>query len=272
MGRWQLDQGGDSPASDGTDVRTKTFRRVSQRAPSGTAGNPRVTRDSLKCRFAWCISGNQWRYGPESRLLTSLGPSCFGRSAPMRQVRRAGRATVVAALVGMCVLAGCSSSHVADSCSRVHPRPRRRRRHDFVRPPSHHRPRRRCSRRTAPRGPRSSRRTGDANPSDPALAATMVDSATSGREGEPVRRPAAGDRRAGHVHPAPEDHALSANDGDGGRLRVQHGRAGLRATGKPVPPMTPPENDGVQATLVLTGGTWKVYKQTVTDGKCAPGA
>ena len=36
--------------------------------------------------------------------------------------------------------------------------------------------------------------------------------------------------------------------------------------------MTPPENDGVSSTLVLTGGMWKVYKQTVTDGKCAPGS
>jgi len=43
-------------------------------------------------------------------------------------------------------------------------------------------------------------------------------------------------------------------------------------TGKPVPPITPPENDGVRSTLMLTGGTWKVYKQTVTDGKCAPGS
>jgi hypothetical protein len=42
-----------------------------------------------------------------------------------------------------------------------------------------------------------------------------------------------------------------------------------KATGKPVPPVTPPENDGVVSTLVLTGGTWKVSKQTVTDGKCA---
>jgi hypothetical protein len=43
-----------------------------------------------------------------------------------------------------------------------------------------------------------------------------------------------------------------------------------KATGKPVAPITPPENDGVTSTLVLTGGMWKVYKQTVTDGSCAP--
>lgn len=45
-----------------------------------------------------------------------------------------------------------------------------------------------------------------------------------------------------------------------------------KATGKPVPPITPPENDGVTSTLVLTGGMWKVYKQTVTDGSCASGS
>jgi hypothetical protein len=39
-----------------------------------------------------------------------------------------------------------------------------------------------------------------------------------------------------------------------------------------VPPVTPPENDGVSATLVLSGSTWKVSKQTVTDGTCAPGS
>jgi hypothetical protein len=43
-------------------------------------------------------------------------------------------------------------------------------------------------------------------------------------------------------------------------------------TGKQVPPVTPPENDGVTSTLVLSSGTWKVSKQTVTDGTCAPGS
>ncbi len=45
-----------------------------------------------------------------------------------------------------------------------------------------------------------------------------------------------------------------------------------KASGNPVPPVTPPENDGVRAMLVQVGGTWKVYKQTVTDGKCAAGS
>ena len=43
-------------------------------------------------------------------------------------------------------------------------------------------------------------------------------------------------------------------------------------SGKPVPPLTPTENDGVRATLVLTTGTWRVSKQTVTEERCAPGS
>ncbi len=43
-------------------------------------------------------------------------------------------------------------------------------------------------------------------------------------------------------------------------------------TGKPVPPVTPRENDGIRATLVLTGGSWKLARQTVTEGTCAPGS
>jgi hypothetical protein len=42
-------------------------------------------------------------------------------------------------------------------------------------------------------------------------------------------------------------------------------------TGKQVPPVTPPENDGVMSTLVLQGSGWKVSQQTVTDGSCPTG-
>jgi len=44
------------------------------------------------------------------------------------------------------------------------------------------------------------------------------------------------------------------------------------STGKPVPPVTPPEHDGVQATLVqVAPGTWKVSDQHTTDGSCPAG-
>ena len=44
-----------------------------------------------------------------------------------------------------------------------------------------------------------------------------------------------------------------------------------KKTGKQVPPITKPENDGVRATLVLDGSTWKVADQTITEGKCPAG-
>jgi hypothetical protein len=44
------------------------------------------------------------------------------------------------------------------------------------------------------------------------------------------------------------------------------------ATGKPVPPVTPPEHDGVMATLVqVSPDTWKVSDQNVTEGSCPSG-
>lgn len=44
-----------------------------------------------------------------------------------------------------------------------------------------------------------------------------------------------------------------------------------KATGKPVPPVTKPEDDGVRTTLVFRGGIWKVSRQTVTEGSCPAG-
>jgi hypothetical protein len=44
------------------------------------------------------------------------------------------------------------------------------------------------------------------------------------------------------------------------------------SSGKPVPPVTPPEHDGVLATLTFVGATWKVSDQTVTEGTCGSGS
>jgi hypothetical protein len=44
------------------------------------------------------------------------------------------------------------------------------------------------------------------------------------------------------------------------------------STGKPVPPVTPPEHDGVVATLdKVSPDTWKVADQHVTEGSCPAG-
>ena len=111
-----------------------------------------------------------------------------------------------------------------------------------------------------------------ANPSDPELAATMVDPQL-----QSVKANLFADKRAGMVGRGtttlhPKITALSATTAT--VVDCAYSRAELlyATTGKPVPPVTPPENDGVRATLVLSGSTWKVYKQTVTEGTCAPGS
>ncbi len=112
----------------------------------------------------------------------------------------------------------------------------------------------------------------DANPSAPTLAATMVDPQLTG-----VRANLISDQQQGMVgrgtftlHPMVT--SLSATSATVVDCAYSTSVLVYAKTGKPVPPITPPENDGVQSELVLTGGVWKVYKQTVADGKCAPGS
>ena len=111
----------------------------------------------------------------------------------------------------------------------------------------------------------------DANPSDPLLAATMIDPQLQG-----VKANLLADQRQGIVGRGtfvlhPKVIAMSATSAT--VVDCAHSTAALiyASTGKPVPPVTPPENDGVHSMLVRTGGAWKVYKQTVTDGKCTAG-
>ena len=112
----------------------------------------------------------------------------------------------------------------------------------------------------------------DGNPSDPALAATMVNPQLQG-----VKANIYADQRQGIIgrgtfvlHPK----IVSSSGTTATVVDCAYSTAALvyQSTGKPVPPVTPPENDGVTSTLLLSGGTWKVYKQTVTDGKCASGS
>ena len=112
----------------------------------------------------------------------------------------------------------------------------------------------------------------DANPEDPALAATMVPPQLTG-----VRANLTVDRQQGMVGRGsftlhPKVVSLSATTATIVDCAYSTSVLVYAKTGKPVPPITPPENDGVSSELTLTGGAWKVYKQTVTDGKCAPGS
>jgi hypothetical protein len=112
----------------------------------------------------------------------------------------------------------------------------------------------------------------DANPKDPELAATMVDP-----ELQQVKANMLADQQhrmvgRGTFTPHPKITNLSAATATVVDCAYSTPELVYQATGKPVPPITPPENDGVTSMLVLSGGTWKVSKQIVTDGKCAPGA
>jgi hypothetical protein len=111
-----------------------------------------------------------------------------------------------------------------------------------------------------------------ANPSDPELAATMVEPQL-----QSVKANLFADKNAGMVGRGiftlhPKVATLSATTAT--VVDCAHSTAELfyASSGKPVPPVTPPENDGVRATLVVSGSTWKVSKQTVTEGTCAPGS
>jgi hypothetical protein len=111
-----------------------------------------------------------------------------------------------------------------------------------------------------------------ADPTFPALAQTMT-----GAELDSVRRSLVSDQANGivgqgdvQVHPK-----LVSISGD---RAVIHDCAFsslelvYKSTGKPVPPVTPPEHDGVTATLVQTSpATWKVSTEHVTEGSCPAG-
>lgn len=112
----------------------------------------------------------------------------------------------------------------------------------------------------------------DANPSDPLLTETMVDPQLQGVKANLLADQSQGIVGRGTFALYPKVVSMSATKAT--VIDCAYSTAALvyENTGKPVPPVTPPEHDGVRSTLVLTGGVWKVYKQTVTDGKCAPGS
>jgi hypothetical protein len=106
---------------------------------------------------------------------------------------------------------------------------------------------------------------------DPMLTATMVDPLL-----QQVRRNLAGDQVNGIVargtfvlHP----HLQTLTSTTATVVDCAYSTSILvyAKTGKPVPPITKPEYDGVQSTLVLVGSAWKVSQQSLTEGHCAPG-
>jgi hypothetical protein len=191
----------------------------------------------------------------------------------MRQGRHAGAATVIAALVvGMGALAGCSGSpDAADSHNTI----------SSIAPAT-----------TSPASTSSTTTSqaaavlaayraswtafeqalADANPNAPALAATMIDPQLQGVKANLLSDQIHGMIGQGTFTLHPRITSLTATTATVVDCAYSTAELVYKTTGKPVPPITPPENDGVTSTLVLTDGAWKVYKQTVTDGSCAPGA
>ena len=111
----------------------------------------------------------------------------------------------------------------------------------------------------------------DANPEDPALDATMVDPQLQSVKANLLADQRQGIVGRGTVTLHPKVTALTATSATVVDCVYSTTELVYASSGKPVPPITQPENDGVTATLTLDTGSWKVSKQIVTDGKCAPG-
>lgn len=112
----------------------------------------------------------------------------------------------------------------------------------------------------------------EANPGDPELPATMTEPQLTSVKANLLADQQQGIVGRGTVTLHPKLVSVSPTTATVVDCVYSTNELVYKATGKPVPPATPPENDGVRATLVLSGGVWKVSKQTVTDGRCASGS
>ena len=195
----------------------------------------------------------------------------------MRHGRRAGGVTVIAALAGLCFLAGCSNSH-GSADSGTHGTSTSIATTTSSAPTTLFST---TSTTIATAAVLDAYRAGwaafehalaDANPGDPELPATMVDPQLQQVRGNLLADQEQGVVGRGTFTLHPKVTALSATSATVVDCAYSTAALVYKASGKPVPPVTPPENDGVTSTLVLSGGTWKVSKQIVTDGKCAPGS
>lgn len=112
----------------------------------------------------------------------------------------------------------------------------------------------------------------EGDPNLPALAQTMT-----GAQLVSVRRALVTDHLdgivgRGNVHLHPKLVSVTGNEATVQDCLFSALELVYASTGKPVPPVTPPENDGVQATLTqVTPGTWKVSYQHTTEGSCPVG-
>ena len=111
-----------------------------------------------------------------------------------------------------------------------------------------------------------------ANPQDPTLATTMVNPQLQGVKANLLADQRQGIVGRGTVTLHPKLVGVSATTATVVDCVYSSSMLVYEATGKPVPPITRPEHDGVRAMLVLVGGSWRLAKQSVTEGKCAAGS
>lgn len=111
-----------------------------------------------------------------------------------------------------------------------------------------------------------------ADPSWPALAATMT-----GNELQSVRRSLVADQMngiigRGSVQVFPKLVSIKGSTAVVHDCVYSSSELVYAKTGKPVPPVTPPEHDAVAATLqLMSPGVWKVSSEQITEGSCPPG-
>jgi hypothetical protein len=197
-----------------------------------------------------------------------------GRVVPMGHGRSVGVVTVLAALMGLSVLAGCGNSRGAGDSAKSTTSTRRDAATTSTAPAS-------TTLDPTPAAVLQAYRAGwtaydralaTANAYDSGLPATMVDPLL-----QKVRANLLADHNSGIVGRGsvvlhPKVASLSGSTATVVDCTFSSSELVYAATGKAVPPLTPPQHDGVQATLVLTGGVWKVSQQSVSEGKCPPGS
>ena len=111
-----------------------------------------------------------------------------------------------------------------------------------------------------------------ANPQDPALTTTMVNPQLQGVKANLLADQRQGIVGRGTVTLHPKLVGVSATTATVVDCVYSFSMLVYEVTGKPVPPITRPEHDGIRATLAFVDGSWRLAKQTVTEGKCAPGS
>ncbi|MGH8997060.1 MAG: hypothetical protein ACRDYB_13710 [Acidimicrobiales bacterium] len=110
-----------------------------------------------------------------------------------------------------------------------------------------------------------------ADPTLPALAQTMT-----GAQLQSVRRALVADKAdgivgRGNVALHPKVFSVSGDQAVVLDCAFDSSELVYAETGKPVPPVTPPEKVAVRSQLTTFGGVWKVAEQHTTGGSCPPG-